>query len=362
MTVKYVSDAGATQNHPTVSFDGTKNKVLALGTNLAASKVLTTTAPDATFDKSDKSYTSVFPNETNTQNLKLKVSYTLTAPVTGETIIVSDATAEVPANYLKWKPGYAYTYIFKITDDKLYPITFDAVEVVDEDGLAEYITTVSEPSITTFGVIVDSESKFKNYVTGKNDYQTPTGTDKLDIYAAIEDNSTLVTPVLSGGTQNVKIYFVDWKAGATAAEKAAFPITESSLAEAIAETGAGTEMISYTDITTDASTHFSAAPAAVTTVPGEDGVDITGTHAVKLTGLKVTAGTTKYYAVEYLTGKWNNDGGKTYTESEYGAAGTLYTDADCTTAATGWVESTTYYKRTTTKNVYKVIKVVAPAP
>ena len=121
-------------------------------------------------------------------------------------------------------------------------------------------------------------------------------------------------------------------------------------------------MISYTDITTDASTHFSAAPAAVTTVPGEDGVDITGTHAVKLTGLKVTAGTTKYYAVEYLTGKWNNDGGKTYTESEYGAAGTLYTDADCTTAATGWVESTTYYKRTTTKNVYKVIKVVAPAP
>lgn len=362
LTVKYVADAGATQNHPTVSFDGTKNKVLALGTNLAASKVLTTTAPDATFDKSDKSYTSVFPNETNTQNLKLKVSYTLTAPVTGETITVTDATAEVPANYLKWKPGYAYTYIFKITDDKLYPITFDAVEVVDEDGLAEYITTVSEPSITTFGVIVDSESKFKNYVTGQNDYQTPTGTDKLDIYAAIEDNSTLVTPVLSGGTQNVKIYFVDWKAGATADEKAAFPITESSLAEAIAETGAGTEMISYTDITTDASTHFSAVPAAVTTVPGEDGVDITGTHAVKLTGLKVTAGTTKYYAVEYLTGKWNNDGGKTYTESEYNdAAGTLYTDADCTTAATGWVESTTYYKRTTTKNVYKVIKVEAPA-
>ena len=354
MTVKYVATAGTTQNHPTVSFSGTKANVLTLGTNLAVGKELGTSTTEATFDKSDKAWTSVFPNETNAQNLKLKLSYTLTAPVTGEKIEITDKTAEIPAQYLQWKPGYAYTYIFKITDDNLYPITFDAVEVISEDGQSEYITTVTEPSITTFGVVLDNTDKFKNYVAGKDEYQLPGGTDKLDIYATIMDGSSVVTPVLTG-SQNVKIYLVDWKSGATDEEKAAFPITESSLAAAIAETGAGTEMITYTDITADGSTNFSAQPALVTSVPSEDGRTKT-IDALKLTGIKCTAGNTKYFAVEYITGKWNNDGGKTY-ESAPGE--TIYSDADCTTTATWVNNTTTYYKRTTTKNVYKVIKVVA---
>ena len=344
MTVKYIADAGTTQNHPTVSFSGTKANVLTLGTNLAVNTQLGTSTTDATFDKSDKAYTSVFPNETNAQNLKLKLSYTLVAPVTGETIEITDKTAEIPAQYLQWKPGYAYTYIFKITDDNLYPITFDAVEVISEDGESEYITTVTEPSITTFGV------KGGKYVAGKNEYEAGS-----DIYATFMNGSSVVAPILTGVTQNVKIYLVDWKSGATDDEKAAFPITESSLAAAIAETGAGTEMITYTDITADGSTNFSAPPAAVTSVPSEDGRTKT-INALKLTGIKCTAGNTKYFAVEYITGKWNNDGGKTY-ESDPGE--TIYSDADCTTVATWANNTTTYYKRTTTKNVYKVIKVVA---
>ena len=181
LTVKYVS-SGTTINHPTVSFGGTKAKVLALGTGLRENITIGESATGATYDKAEKAYTSVFPNETNTQNLKLKLSYTLTAPVTGETTVISNKTAVVPAQYLQWKPGYAYTYIFKITDDDLYPITFDAVEMISEDGKAEYITTVSEPSITTFGV----NSSTGKYVTGGSEYAAGS-----DIYATIMDGSQM---------------------------------------------------------------------------------------------------------------------------------------------------------------------------
>ena len=102
----------------------------------------------------------------------MKLSYTLTAPVTGETIVINDKTAVIPSQYLQWKSGYAYTYLFKITDDDLYPITFDAVEIAGEDGAAEYITIVNEPSITTFGV------KDSKYTAEKNEYENGT-----DIYA-----------------------------------------------------------------------------------------------------------------------------------------------------------------------------------
>ena len=39
-------------------------------------------------------------------------SYTLTVSINGGT----PKTAVVPAEYMKWLPGYSYTYIFKITD------------------------------------------------------------------------------------------------------------------------------------------------------------------------------------------------------------------------------------------------------
>lgn len=332
MTVKYIADAGDTQNHPTVSFDGTKAKVLALGTNLAASKVLTTSAPDATYDKNDKSYTSVFPNETNTQNLKLKVSYTLTAPVTGETIVVSDKTAEVPAQYLQWKPGYAYTYIFKITDDNLYPITFDAVEVVDEDGSAEYITTVTEPSITTFGV------KGGKYVAGKNEYEAGS-----DIYATFMNGSSVQKPSLTETTKAnyVQIYSV------TTTDATNFPITEGSVAERLATTPSGTAKLTCTNITTDATdTYFnSVAPAVAETVPGEDGKTKT-IDALKLTGVK--AGT---YAIEIVTYTGSVPANGTSLDGYYSVSGDTYSAASGTANGTS-----TYYKQVKT---YKVINVVA---
>lgn len=329
LTVKYVS-SGTTVNHPTVSFDGENDKVLTLGDGLKAGVTIGTTATGtngATYDKAEKAYTSVFPNEANTQNLKLKLSYTLTAPVTGETIAITDKTAEIPAKYLQWKPGFAYTYLFKITDDDLYPITFDALEVVAEDGSVEYITTVTEPSITTFGI------KGDNYSVGKEEYEVGS-----DIYVTIMDGSSVAEPTL--GT-NVNVYSV------STSDATNFPITEASLAEAIAETGASAEKITYTLKNDDGSTSFSAVPAKVTTVPGEDGVNKT-INALMLSGVKV-AGT---YAVEYINGK-------AYTIAGGESLSGFYNDVQCTTPSSGTAPSGggTYYKRE--NKTYKIIKVVA---
>ena len=281
----------ATKNYPIVAFipSGSSGpaKVLALGSNLKASTLLGESSTGATYDKADKAYTSVFPNEANTQNLKLKLSYTLTAPVTGETITITDATAEVPAEYLQWKPGFAYTYIFKISDNTngqsgqgvtgLYPITFDAVEVVAEDGQAEYITTVSEPSITTFGV------KEGKYVSGGSEYAAGS-----DIYATFVEGSNVIKPT----TSNYKVYTV------TTTDATNFPITEASVAESVAQ-GPDGSVITCTAYTTNVS--------IVEEVPGEDGVNITQ-DAVKLGS--IAAGT---YAIEYTdSAAWTGSYDKVY--------------------------------------------------
>lgn len=367
MTVKYVA-SGATQNHPTVAFTPTSSaaNILVLGDQLKADVKIGTTITGATYDRTDGAdadtepdYTSVFPKEDNTQNLKLKVCYTLTAvdnsgnATTGETITVTDATAEIPANYLKWKPGYAYTYIFKISPNTngqtgtgttpagLYPITFDAVETVDEDGLAEYITTVSEPSITTFGVKVNSSDEFLAYVTGGNDYQRPTGTDKLDVYATIVDDGAVITPTEDS---NVNYYSIAYKDGATDAEKAGTPITEGSVAEVIAENPASPLIVC---------TKNNELGAPVTTVPGENGVDITDTHAVKFANL--AAG---IYAIEYITTQTYYTSSSTYDAAP---AFQLYSDADGTTETTWANNSTTYYKREGIKKHAKTYKVITVA-
>lgn len=369
LTVTYYNE-GTRINQPKISVSGTSaNYITLTGSGLAADVTLNTSASSPTYDNSGN-FTTVFPQESNDKSLKLKMDYQLFNTTTGETINVTGATAEIPANYLQWLPNFKYTYLFKISDNTngssgtpgtdpagLYPITFDAVEVVAEDGTAEYITTVSEPSITTFGVVVNSSNEFQAYQTDKNEYQAPSGTDKLDIYATFVEGSTVKTPTVGGsGAQYVNVFKV------TAAD--ASLITEASVAEAIAnpamsvdiytragespytytkvtdattitagttyykadgsskapgadgysetEAVAGTDYkvgakINVTDITSDASTNFSAVPAAVTTVPGEDGIDKT-IDALKLTGVK--AGT---YAIEYeASAAWTGEYKKVY--------------------------------------------------
>ena len=133
-----------------------------------------TYADPNTSDATDHYYTIVIPNETGAV-LNLKVDYTLiSTDGSGEEINVTGATAQVPAVYATWKSGYAYTYIFKISQNTngqtnpsagpagLYPITFDATVVETEEGIQETITTVASPSITTYaeGKIVTTNNEY----------------------------------------------------------------------------------------------------------------------------------------------------------------------------------------------------------
>lgn len=159
-----------------------------------------------------KNYYEVFlPNEEGA-NLNLRVNYTLEAiDGGGETIEVKGATAQVPSIYATWKPGFAYTYIFKISDKTnghtgdynplypdnttinsdpagLYPITFDAfvVDAEDHEG-QETITTVSAPSITTY--------QKGSTVINDNEYKASTG----DIFVTVNDGYSATTPDLAKG-------------------------------------------------------------------------------------------------------------------------------------------------------------------
>ena len=284
ITVTYYDATDAdTQNHPKLELTTTTTGSatdLILGTNINAistSTPLAISAATPTYDKSDKTYTPVLPQINNSSPLQLKVSYTLHNSVTGETINISDKTAKVPAQYLQWKPNFKYTYLFKITDDNLNPITFDAVVVTDEStGKQETITTVSEPSITTFGY--DETNNI--YVASSNDYAAG-----KDIYVTIMDGGSVVVPTPHN---NFHLY-----SNIVSSDPTNFPITEASVKEAIEVASTGTKKITFDHPCNEANSWFDTHCIAVTSVPAEDGTTKT-VNAVKLTGL--TAGT---YAVQY---------------------------------------------------------------
>ena len=339
LTVTYydATDA-AIENHPKLSFSGTKNNDLILGTNpstVSTSTPLGTSATAPTWDTNGGTFTAVLPQIDNTTNMKLKVDYTLYNEVTKETIQVTGKTAEVPGQYLAWKPNFKYTYLFKITDNDLYPITFDAVVIEAENGEAEYITTVTEPSITTFGV------KGGTYQVGNDQYENGS-----DVYATIVDGGTVIDP-----TGKYNVYTV------TTSNATYYPITEASVAESIAEVSAKTHNV--------ACAAYTGTPTETATVPGEDGKNVTlpAGKAIKLTAL--AAGT---YAVEYeKTARTYKAQEVTFaTQAEYDAAfaaENLYTDnAFGTAAAAGsWVDATTKFYKKVVENTgvyaYKVIVV-----
>ena len=151
----------------------------------------------------DNYYIIYLPNEIGT-NLNLRVDFTLeSTDGSGEEIFVKNAKAQVPSIYTTWKPGFAYTYLFKISDKTngrtgvydptqaddatinsdpagLYPITFDAVVVnAEQDGTQETITTVMTPSITTYqqeSTVVNAD---EYTVNGKNIFVTVNEGDAL---------------------------------------------------------------------------------------------------------------------------------------------------------------------------------------
>ena len=249
-------------------------------------------------------YTTILPNPSNSTGLTLEISYDLYSEDTGEKISVDYKKAVVPAAYCKWKSNYAYTYIFKISDKsaELYPITFDAVVETDEIGNQETITTVSEPSITTFATTSDG----KTIITGKDEYESGNV-----IYASVVDGSSATTNLSVGETGNIKLYTV------TSTDLTNYPITEASVAQALSSTAASTgKKITATAVTISAenSNDTDIKAQLVSKVPGEDGVD-RNLSALKWTAENTDATNPKYYAVEYT--KTTTENGTSVTKKYY---------------------------------------------
>lgn len=209
--IKFTAGTGAAALVTTKTFGALDYKAAKEGSEKGDGvKYLGRTSKAATYagDAGANYYQIVLPLGTS-DNLQIRIEYDL-VPTDGaeEVIHVRDARAVVPAAYADWKPNYAYTYIFKISDNTngwtgvtpnpdydsedpdspeyipvegLTPITFDAVVVDTEDGIQETITTVATPSITTYqkGAIVTGYSK-NEYMAG-------------NIYSAVMNGNASVT-------------------------------------------------------------------------------------------------------------------------------------------------------------------------
>lgn len=313
-------------------------------TQISGEKYLGETSNAATYagSSTNKPFTTVLPNETATA-LTLRVNYTLVSnDGSKETIKVWGAKAVVPAQYTQWKSNYAYTYLFKISDktngsteklggdptkEGLFPITFDAIVVDNEEGMQETVTTVATPSITTY-------MKEAPNVTAKNEY--PAG---KAIYVMVQDGATLKGDLDTKG----QLYTIN----AEATE--ALVMDALNMGTTAGNVTTGRNGVVLTKATSD---------ATITTIPGVDGnnIGITKGQAASFTG---SAG---YYAYVYTVD--NTAAATTYNTAVKPATGTdvssgYYTDFECTVAATGTADgSTTYYQKLTNNNVVYAVKVI----
>lgn len=249
-------------------------------------------------DKDKDYYQNVLPSEGKPSAITLRIDYKLTSvDGSNETINVKGATATVPAEYTEWKSGYAYTYIFKISQDTngstggsstgLTAISFDAVVVDDEaNGLQETITTVSDNSFTTYGY------KDNKVTTNGNEYVNGT-----DIYATVYVPAAGETAAKTVAPQ--KLYTVTLEAGATQT------INEASVANALVNGKKGTDAKTWT-VTDYAGkdmvvTETEGVATTVDTVPAGPGYTLK-VKALKWTGVVTDPAKETYYAVEYDNG------------------------------------------------------------
>ena len=220
----HIKFAGTGTQSTKVEFGNLKYTIAEDGEKTAGAVFLGRSSNTASFagEAEGNYYTQYLPNESGT-NLNLRVNYTLESiDGSGEIINVKGASAQVPLIYTQWKAGYAYTYLFKISDRTnghtgtydptnpddtsvdsdpagLYPITFDAVVVnAEEDKTQETITLVSTPSITTY--------QQGSNVVNNNEY-----TSGKYIYVTVNDGNAESTPDLANGalqtlTGKAKLY------------------------------------------------------------------------------------------------------------------------------------------------------------
>lgn len=317
------------------------NRLVKTGEGVDNKIYLGTTLPNASYAGTGDYYQTMLPNETGS-TLTLRVNYTLVSnDGSNEEINVYGAKAIVPAVYAQWKSNYAYTYVFKISDntngktglgDKdpvgLFPITFDAMVTDVMNGTQATVTTVATPSITTYQKGHD--------VTKNDEYSAAKGA----IYVMVDGKSDLGT--------NGHLYTVATSGTA---------ISEATVHDALTIGAGGSGKASRNGITlTDAT-----SDATITAIPGVDGNDITvaAGAAAKFTPTKGT------YAYAYKV----KDG----TATELHTAVTLtdesaptdfttkyYTDPDCKTQAKAedYKKGKTYYQKITNTGATYAIKVI----
>lgn len=187
----YASEGEKTQSLSLISFTANKAKEY---NEMVDNVYLGRSSNDASMS----SDVMVVPAPAN--ELTLKIDFTLVSIDYNETIEMKGVVATVPAEFTNWQAGYAYTYLFKISDavsdasgQLLYPVTFDALETMDDEGMQQTITTIDVPSITTYakGAVSD------DYYVGDN------------IYVSVADNAG--TKTLSA--ENSKLYTVSLGSG-----------------------------------------------------------------------------------------------------------------------------------------------------
>ena len=240
----------------------------------------------------------VLPNPANVNALNVKMDFTLVSrDGTGETIEMTGATAVIPAAYAMWLPNYKYTYLFKISDNTnaktaaitgLYPITLDAVITDAVDGSQETITTVDDPSITTYakGTMVTANDEYK---TGAN------------IYIVVDDGTTTITP-----EANATLYT------ATIQEGAAQGITEETVKNALVN---GTQSPTGTWTVTDAlgKNLVVTKTTGLISISSIDASDAPNGVAINVAGARFTPASAGNYVFEYFASA------KNYTQDEANA-------------------------------------------
>ena len=290
LTVTYYAD-GSVLNQPTVTNTTcTYTPTLKLGSGLTSAS-LATSSSEPTWDSTKGAYTTVFPNEGCSNPMLIRCDYTLTAEDgSNETIKVKNARVVVPAEYMKWKPNFTYTYLFKISDktngttgtnpsnpdegdehEGLHPITFDAVVVDATTGNQEYVATVSTNNVITYanGSEVTTNAEYK---AGEVIYVVNQSTKA--------NNHSVIKPTAIGTSAGqAQVY----KLGKAATESEVYAQLNGS------KMGITMNALSGTD-----------AASIVTAVPLADGTNAT-IDAVKFTPAAITGTSPEYYAYVYTT-------------------------------------------------------------
>lgn len=281
---------------PNKTGKGATKNVLELGdgNNLKQGTKLSEIITTPTYDTKDGKYTLFMPQADNDKTLSLKVDYTLTSlDGSGEQIKVKGATAVIPAKYLCWRPNYAYTYLFKISDNTngstggkddpagLYPITFNASVVETAEGNVEYISAMGTATITTFAVkdgLYQHPHDNADYKEGSDLYATVVETDKSTV--ALEASNTKVYKLKDAG------------------------VKAANLSEALVANWVAKTKTDYYEVFDATKYSFES------TVPAEDGqtIDLGTAKVLKIAG--VEAGT---YVIEYTANSpWTGAYSKIY--------------------------------------------------